>query len=77
MQGIFLVVVYIITAAAVQAIGFFVSRAIEYVYPTLGLTMFLIVFLGAFVVAWPIAYWITVTAIRKAGFKVQGLAPAV
>jgi hypothetical protein len=75
MQALVLMIVYLLTAAAVQVMGFFISRGIEYVYPTLGLTTFLIVFLAAFILAWPIAHWITVTGIRQAGFRVEGPDP--
>jgi hypothetical protein len=68
-QALLLMIVYIVTTVAVQSMGFFISKAIGYIYPALGLTTFLMIFLGAFALAWPIAYWITVTVIRKAGFK--------
>ena len=55
MQALTLMIVYVLTTVMVQLIGFLISRVVDYEYPTLGLMTFLILFLGAFGVAWPIA----------------------
>jgi ABC-type transport system involved in multi-copper enzyme maturation permease subunit len=59
MQAVILMVAYILTAAVVQGIGFLISRVVEYQFPAAGLTTFLVLFLGAFWIAWPIAVRIT------------------
>ena len=71
MQALTLMIVYVLTTAMVQVIGFLVSRVVDYEWPTLGLMTFLILFLGAFGVAWPIAVRITEFMIRRAGHVVQ------
>ena len=38
-----------------QFVGFLISRLVDYEWPTLGLMTFLILFIGAFGIAWPIA----------------------
>ena len=55
MDTLFLIFIYIITTIICQALGFGISQAVDYQYPTAGLTTFLVFFLGAFYVAWPIA----------------------
>jgi hypothetical protein len=75
MQALLLMVVYILTTVALQMVGAGISRAVQHVFPALGLMTFLILFLGAFALAWPIAYWLTVTGLVKAGFKVEGADP--
>jgi hypothetical protein len=64
-------IVYVLTTATVQFIGFLISRLIDYEYPTLGLTTFLVLFLAAFGIAWPIAVRIAEWLIRRAGYVVQ------
>jgi hypothetical protein len=71
MQALTLMIVYVLTTAAVQFIGFLVSRLVDYNYPTLGLMTFLILFLGAFGIAWPIAVRVTEWLIRRAGYVVE------
>jgi hypothetical protein len=39
----------------VQGVGFLISRAVDYELPAAGLMTFLILFLSAFWIAWPIA----------------------
>jgi len=55
MDALFLFFVYIVTSIVLQLIGFGISRAVDYEFPTAGLMTFLTFFLGAFFVAWPIA----------------------
>jgi hypothetical protein len=71
MQALTLMIVYVLTTATVQFIGFVTSRVIDYEYPTLGLTAFLILFLGAFGIAWPVAVRITEALIRWRGYAVE------
>jgi uncharacterized membrane protein YkvI len=71
MQSLTLMVCYILTVAVVQFIGFLISRLVNYEFPTLGLMTFLILFLGAFWFAWPIAVRITERLIRSRGHVVQ------
>ena len=71
MQALALMAIYILTAAVVQFIGFLISRAVDYQWPTVSVTVFLILFLAAYGIAWPIAVWITEWAIVKLGYEVE------
>ena len=71
MQALTLMVVYVLTTATVQFIGFLISRVVDLQFPTFGLMTFLILFLGAFGVAWPIAVRIAEALIRARGFTVE------
>jgi hypothetical protein len=71
MQALTLMVIYVLTTAVVQFIGFVISRFIDYEWPTLGLMTFLILFLGAFGLAWPIAVRVTEWLIRSRGYVVE------
>jgi hypothetical protein len=64
-------IVYVVTTMTVQFIGFLISRLVDYEWPTLGLMTFLILFLGAFGLAWPIAVRVAEFLIRRAGYVVQ------
>jgi hypothetical protein len=64
-------VVYVLTTALVQFVGFLVSRLIDYEWPTAGLMTFLVLFLGAFFFSWPIAVRIAEWLIRRAGYVVE------
>ena len=55
MDTVTLIFIYLLTTAVFQGLGFGISRAVDYQYPTAGLTTFLAFFLGAFYVAWPVA----------------------
>jgi hypothetical protein len=70
-QALTLMVVYIATVISVQFAGFLISRLVDYQFPTLGLMTFLVCYLGAFGVAWPIAVRIAEWAIRRAGHKIE------
>jgi hypothetical protein len=63
--------IYVLTTVSVQFIGFLISKVVDAQYPTLGLMTFLILFLGAFGLAWPIAVMITEWSIRRAGYTVE------
>jgi hypothetical protein len=71
MQALTLMIVYVLTTMIVQFVGFLISRLVDYEYPTLGLMTFLILFLGAFGIAWPIAVHVSEYLIRRAGYVVQ------
>ena len=71
MQSGFLMFVYAVTAAVMQFAGFLVSRLVEYVWPSFGLMAFLIIFMAAFGIAWPVALRIAEWGIRKAGYVVD------
>ncbi len=71
MQALALMVIYVLTTAMVQFIGFLISRLVDYQYPTLGLMTFLCLFMGAFWLAWPLAIRITEWLIRRAGYEVE------
>ena|SRR5882757_11154483 len=70
-QALTLMIVYVLTTLSVQFIGFLISRLVDYEWPTLGLMTFLILFLGAFGLAWPIAVRIAEFLIRRAGYTVE------
>jgi len=55
MNTLILIFVYIATTLVVQSIGFAISRAVDYQFPTVSLMVFLVLFLAAFYIAWPIA----------------------
>ena len=48
-----------------------ISRLVDYEWPTLGLMTFLILFMAAFGIAWPIAVRIAEFLIRRAGHVVE------
>ena len=71
MQALTLMIVYVLTTVSVQFLGFLVSRLVDYEWPTLGLMTFLILFLGAFGIAWPIAVRVAEFLIRRSGHVVE------
>ena len=71
MQAAALMTIYIVTAAVMQFGGFLISLLIDYEWPAAGLMTFLVLFMGAFGFAWPIAVWITEWLIRRAGYVVE------
>ena len=71
MQAGILLVVYVLTTISIQFLGFLISRLVDYEWPTLGLMTFLILFMGAFGLAWPIAVRIAEALIRRAGYVVE------
>ena len=71
MQSLILMVVYVLTTATVQIIGFVISRLVDYQWPTLGLMTFLILFMGAFFLAWPIAVKIAEWLIVRVGYVLE------
>ena len=71
MQALTLMIVYGLTTITVQFLGFLISRLVDYEWPTLGLMTFLILFMGAFGIAWPIAVRVAEFLIRRAGYEVE------
>ena len=71
MQALILLVTYVVTTVAVQFIGFLISQLIDRQFPTFGLMTFLILFIGAFGIAWPIAVRIAEWLIRRSGHEVE------
>ena len=71
MQALTLMVVYALTTISVQFLGFLISRLVDYEWPTLGLMTFLILFMAAFGIAWPIAVRVAEFLIRRAGYEVE------
>ena len=71
MQSLILLTVFVLTVVTVQFVGFVISRLVDYQYPTFGLMTFLVLFMGAFFIAWPVAVRITEWVIRRAGYVVE------
>ena len=71
MQALTLMVVYVVSLLSVQLVGFVISRLVNYQFPAFGLMTFLILFLAAFGLAWPIAVRIAEWLIRRAGHEVE------
>ena len=71
MQALILMVVYVLTTASVQFGGFLVSQLIDYEFPTFGLMTFLILFIGAFGIAWPIAVLVAEWIIVRLGYVLE------
>jgi hypothetical protein len=71
MQSALLMTIYVLTAIVLQCVGFLISRAVDYQWPTAGLLTFLIFFMTAYGFAWPIAVRITEALLRYAGLAVE------
>ena len=71
MQALLLMIVYVLTTIAVQFIGFLISRLIDYEFPTISVMAFLVLYLAAFGIAWPIAVRIAEFLIRRSGHVVE------
>ena len=71
MQSLTLMIVYVLTTVTLQFMGFLISRAVDYEWPTLGLMTFLILFMAAFGFAWPIAVRLAEWLIRRGGYQLQ------
>jgi len=71
MQTVILLIIFVLTAATLQGTGFLISRMVDYQYPALGLTTFLVLFISAFYLAWPIAVRLAEWLIRRAGYVVE------
>ena len=71
MQALTLMIVYVVSLISVQFAGFLISRLVDLQFPTLGLMTFLVLFLAAFGLAWPIAVYVAERIIRSRGYEVQ------
>ena len=71
MQSLILLVIFVLTAIILQSIGFLISRLVDYQYPAFGLMTFLVLFISAFFVAWPIALRIAEWLIARIGYVVE------
>ena len=71
MQSVILIVVYVLTTMVMQIGGFLVSRMVEYEWPSFGLMTFLILFMSAFGLAWPVAVVIAEAIIRGLGMVLE------
>jgi len=70
-QSLILMLTFVLTTLTMQFLGFVVSRLVDYQWPTLGLMTFLILFMGAFFISWPIAVRIAEWVIRRAGYVLE------
>jgi hypothetical protein len=70
-QALTLLIVYVLTLFSVQFIGFLVSRLVDYEFPSFGLMTFLVLFIAAFGIAWPIAVRIAEWLIVRAGYAIE------
>jgi len=75
MQAGILLITYVLTMIAVQLVGFVVSRLVDYQFPAVSLMAFLVIFIAAFGIAWPIAVWIAEWLIQKSGHELQKADP--
>jgi hypothetical protein len=64
-------IVYIFTTALVQFLGFLISRVVHLQFPSTSVMTFLVLFLAAFGLAWPIAVYVTEWLIKRSGRKVE------
>ncbi len=71
MQAGILMAIYILTTVVVQIVGFFVSQLVGVQWPAAGLMSFLVLFMAAFGLAWPLAVLIAEWAIQKAGLELE------
>lgn len=71
MQSLILMGTFITTTLMLQFLGFGISRAVDSQWPTLGLMTFLVLFLGAFFLAWPIAVRLAEWVILRMGLVLQ------
>jgi hypothetical protein len=71
MQAAILMGTYILTAVVVQFIGFVISQAVEVQWPAAGLLTFLILFMAAYGIAWPIAVRIAEWGIVRFGYEIE------
>ena len=71
MQALALMTIFVFTAAVFQVVGFLISQLVDYQWPAAGLMTFLVIFLAAYAIAWPVAVWITESAIAKLGYQVH------
>jgi hypothetical protein len=75
MQALILIGIFVVTAAIVQFLGFLVSQMISTVMPGAALLTFLILFIAAYGIAWPIAVRIAEWLIVRMGMELQKADP--
>jgi hypothetical protein len=75
MQALMLIGIFVATAAVLQFIGFLISQVVTTFMPTAGLLSFLVMFLAAYGIAWPIAVRIAEWLIVKLGYDLQQAEP--
>jgi hypothetical protein len=63
--------VYVLTTIMVQFLGFLISRLVDLQYPAISVMTFLMLFLAAFGIAWPIAVYVTEWLIVRSGRTVE------
>ena len=71
MQAAILMGIYILTTITVQILGFGISEVASRQWPTAGLMTFLVLFMAAFGIAWPIAVAITEWLIPRLGYVLE------
>ncbi len=71
MQALLLMIIYIFTTALVQFCGFLISRLVHLQFPSTSVMTFLVLFLAAFGLAWPVAVFVTEWLIKRSGGKVE------
>lgn len=71
MQALLLLLIYIVTTAVVQFAGFLISRLVDMQYPAVSVMTFLVLFIAAFGLAWPIAVYVTEWLIVRSGRKIE------
>jgi hypothetical protein len=64
-------IIYIFTTALVQFCGFLISRVVHTQFPNGSVMTFLVLFIVAFGLAWPVAVFITEWVIVRSGRKVE------
>jgi hypothetical protein len=67
--AILLVMTYLLVVMFLQALGFGVSKLVDYVHPASSLLVFLLLFIGAFGLAWPVAVRLTAPKSLKDALK--------
>lgn len=71
MQAVLLMGVYVVITVAVQLVGFLISRLVDLQYPSISVMTFLVLFIAAFGLAWPVAVYITEWLIVRSGRQVE------
>jgi len=70
-QALTLMSVYVVTLISLQVVGFLISRMVDLQYPAISVMAFLVLFLAAFGIAWPISVAIAEWLIRRSGGVVE------
>lgn len=70
-QALLLMAVYVLTTVFMQFVGFLISRLVHLQFPSTSVMTFLMLFLAAFGIAWPIAVFIAEWLIKRSGREVE------